>query len=128
MTELSVVIQGSLFQSVHDAYENTKPGEWTFMIIQSWSSERDPKSLTGSNILDDMKARGKLFGEPFNAIFQSIPEDTYCWHNRLSYWITEPWDNHNGTMTLVGDAAHPMTFRMSPTPRFHYVWLWLTIR
>ena len=25
---------------------------------------------------------------------------------------TEPcWDNYNGTVTVIGDAAHPMTFR-----------------
>ena len=103
---------------VHDAYDDQKPGEWTFMIIQSWISERDPGNLTGAKILEDMKARGTLYSEPFATIYQSIPDSTLCWHNRLSYWVTEPWENHDGTVTLVGDAAHPMTFRSSSTT-FH---------
>ena len=85
------------------------------MILQSWISEHDLTNLKGSKILEDMKERGKLYGEPFNEIFQSIPEDTRCWHGRLSYWPMEAWDNHNGKVTLVGDAAHPMTYRASST-------------
>lgn len=102
---------------VHDAYEGTKPGDWTFMIILSWiSKEGDNRveSLQGPGILEDIKRRTASFSEPFKTFFQSIPEGTKCWHNRLSYWIPEPWDNRNGTVTLVGDAAHPMTFRMFP--------------
>jgi hypothetical protein len=83
------------------------------MILQSWASDQDLPDLKGPKILEDLKERGKLYGEPFNELFQSIPEDTRCWHGRLSYWPTEAWDNHNGTVTLVGDAAHPMTFRKS---------------
>jgi hypothetical protein len=85
------------------------------MIMQSWASERDPPSLKGLEIVEDMKERGRLYAEPFNAILQSIPEDSRSWHSRLSYWPTEAWDNHNGTVTLIGDAAHPMTFRTSST-------------
>ncbi|KAK6435283.1 hypothetical protein LTR95_008529 [Oleoguttula sp. CCFEE 5521] len=33
-----------------------------------------------------------------------IPSD------RVSVWIPEPWDNYDGRTTLVGDAAHAMTF------------------
>ncbi|KKY17442.1 putative monooxygenase fad-binding protein [Phaeomoniella chlamydospora] len=97
---------------VHDAFEGTKPGDWTFMIIQSWIPKQpyDPSSLTGEDILKDMKERAKHYAEPFNSIFQSIPKDTRCWHNQLSHWLPRPWDNRNGTVTLVGDAAHPMTF------------------
>lgn len=96
---------------VHEGYDDLKPGEWTFMMLQSWISEHDLPDLKGPKILEDFKDRAKLYGEPFNTILRSIPEDTRCWHNRLSYWPTETWDNRNGTVTLVGDAAHPMTYR-----------------
>ncbi|RYP90112.1 hypothetical protein DL770_003734 [Monosporascus sp. CRB-9-2] len=99
---------------VHDKYGDSRPGDWTFMIIFSWIPKEEddyrPGSLQGPAILADMKRRARDFAEPFNMIFQAIPEGTRCWHNRLSYWIPEPWDNRNGTVTLVGDAAHPMTF------------------
>jgi hypothetical protein len=83
------------------------------MILLSWPSDRDLPDLTGRRILEDMKERARLYGAPFDAIFKSIPDDTRCWHGRLSYWPTEAWDNRNGSITLVGDAAHPMTFRTS---------------
>jgi hypothetical protein len=85
------------------------------MIMQTWASEHDLPGVKGPKIVEVMKERGRLYAEPFNAIFQSIPEDSGAWHNRLSYWPTEAWDNHNGTVTLIGDAAHPMTFRTSST-------------
>jgi hypothetical protein len=85
------------------------------MILLSWASEHDLPSAKGPKVVEDIKERGRLYAEPFNAIFQSVPEDSGSWHNRLSYWPTEAWDNHNGTVTLIGDAAHPMTFRTSST-------------
>ncbi|RYP19110.1 hypothetical protein DL765_003526 [Monosporascus sp. GIB2] len=99
---------------VHDKYGDSQPGDWHFLIGFSWISKEDDdyrtESLQGPAILADMKRRARVFTEPFNTMLQSIPEGTRCWHNRLSYWIPEPWDNRNGTVTLVGDAAHPMTF------------------
>lgn len=80
------------------------------MLMQSWMQE-EPIHLKGPDILKDMKARAEEFPEPYNSIFQAIPEGTKAWHNRLTYWPTQPWDNRNGRVTLAGDAAHPMTFR-----------------
>src|SRR5438552_11379856 len=96
----------------HDCGDELKPEDWTFMLIQSWFSEGET-NLSGSVIVQDMKERAKLLAEPFCSIFQNIPEDTKAWHSRLSYWPTQSWDNHNATVTLAGDAAHPMTFRAS---------------
>ena len=104
-----------LIVPVHDAYSDSKPGDWTFMMIQSWKPEDpnyDPSSLQGDDrILADMKRRAKEFGPNFDFLTQSIPAGTQCWHNRLSSWTPEQWDNRNGTVTLGGDAAHSLTFR-----------------
>lgn len=85
------------------------------MMIMSWipsDPNYTPSSLQGSaNILADLKRRAEDFSDDIKFLWQSIPEDTQCWHNRLSSWTPEPWDNRNGTVTLAGDAAHPMTFR-----------------
>jgi hypothetical protein len=104
--------------SVHDGYGDSKPGDWTFMILMSWipsDPNYDTASLQGDKILADMKARTQIFSEKFRELWEAIPEDTRCWHNRLSYWLppAEGWDSKNGTITLVGDAAHPMTYRKS---------------
>jgi len=85
------------------------------MFILSWISEV-PTGLSGSEILKDLKERAEPFAEPFRSIFQSIPDGTTAWHNRLSLWPTQPWDNRSGTFTLAGDAAHPMTFRAYHLP------------
>lgn len=112
--------RAELTSPVHDACGDSKPGEWEFMIAMSWipsDPNYDPSKLKGDKILADMKQRATVFGENFNFMLQSIPEGTQCWHNRLSQWNPEPWDNLNGTVTLGGDAAHSMTFRKQPSMR-----------
>ena len=102
---------------VHNAYGDSKPGDWTFMMISSWipdDSGYDTATLQGNEILPDLKQRAKVFGKGIDYMWEAIPDDTRCWHNQLSYWVPEPWDNHGGTITLIGDAAHAMTFRMFP--------------
>ncbi|CRG85571.1 hypothetical protein PISL3812_02618 [Talaromyces islandicus] len=92
---------------IHDEAAQSK--DCTFMIILSWISESDT-GLSGTAIAADLKERANTFGEPFRTVLQSIPSETTFWHNRLSSWPTQPWNSHNGTVTLAGDAAHPMTF------------------
>lgn len=98
---------------VHDC-SDPDPAQWTWMLMQTWLSD-EPTSLKGDDILPAMRERGKCFSYPFNEAFATIPDGTLAWHNRLSYWPTKPWDNRGGLVTLVGDAAHPMTFRKSPS-------------
>ena len=49
--------------------------------------------------------------EPFRSAYGSMPADAPIWFERLANWPTMAWDNRSGTVTLVGDAAHPMNFR-----------------
>lgn len=104
----------NLTLAVHNETEN--PTENEFLVLMSWISEQDT-GLAGDAILDDLKQKASNFAQPFLSVFESLPVDTKVWHSRLSYWETRPWDNRNGTLTLVGDAAHPMTFRM---PHYYY--------
>jgi hypothetical protein len=91
--------------------ENGPPADWQFMIAMSWISASDEGRPSRDSVINDLKQRAKAFGEPFCSILQSVPADAGAWHNHLSFWPTQPWDDRNGTVTLVGDAAHPMTFR-----------------
>jgi 2-polyprenyl-6-methoxyphenol hydroxylase-like FAD-dependent oxidoreductase len=97
---------------VHSDAENLADCEWMFLL--SWISESET-GLSGDKILEDLKERASVFADPFKKAMQSITPDTRMYNNRLSYWPTQPWDSHNGTVTLAGDAAHPMTFREYPT-------------
>ncbi|KAK7990523.1 hypothetical protein PG990_014803 [Apiospora arundinis] len=96
------------FYSVHDATSDD-PAQWTWLLTQSWRSS-ESSHLQGPAIVTDMKERASLFASPFREAFQAIPEGAPSWHNRLSNWPTKPWDNRGGKITLIGDAAHPMTF------------------
>jgi 2-polyprenyl-6-methoxyphenol hydroxylase-like FAD-dependent oxidoreductase len=86
------------------------------MMMQTWRSDADT-GLTGQGKealkLEKWHEIGRDFGSPFKEIFETIEPSSPIWHNRLGYWPTKPWDS-NGLVTLVGDAAHPMTFRKLP--------------
>ncbi|KAK4225932.1 hypothetical protein QBC38DRAFT_510730 [Podospora fimiseda] len=94
---------------VHDR----TPEKCTYMILVSWKSKDDTglSKARSEAILSDLKARAnKSLTSPFRDAIESIPNGTQAWHARLSYWPTQPWDNHSSLITLAGDAAHPMTF------------------
>lgn len=57
-----------------------------------------------------MNQRAQLFAEPLRSIWSSIPNDAPAFYGQLNFWITDKWDNRDGTITLAGDSAHAMTF------------------
>jgi 2-polyprenyl-6-methoxyphenol hydroxylase-like FAD-dependent oxidoreductase len=88
------------------------------MMMQTWRSDGDTGLIGhGKEALKLGKwyEIGQDFGPPFKEIFETIEPSSPIWHNRLGYWPTKPWDS-KGLVTLVGDAAHPMTFRKRPYP------------
>jgi hypothetical protein len=58
-----------------------------------------------------MQELSKDWAPLFKDLVFSIPEDTDLREIVLADWPPErgAWDNHNGTVSLVGDAAHAMT-------------------
>lgn len=80
-----------------------------FQLQTTWEKKEgeDPTSLKL------LKEKAETFCEPFRSANLWVPEGTTVTSNNLSYWIPVHWDNRNGRITLVGDAAHPMTFRQS---------------
>ncbi|PQE03107.1 fad binding domain-containing protein [Rutstroemia sp. NJR-2017a BVV2] len=97
-----------VWASIHDS-TSEDPAQWTWMLMQTWRSP-ESTNLQGTAILAEMKEKGKDFASPFREVFAGIPEGASVWHSRLSYWPTKKWNNRGGKITLVGDAAHPMTF------------------
>lgn len=55
--------------------------------------------------------KSETLTEPFRSALLSLPDDAVIWCERLSQWPTVEWDNKQGSVTLAGDAAHPMTYR-----------------
>ena len=83
------------------------PGSWVFHLAMAWLGEPD-HSLDYKQRLAMIKERAEELGEPARSAFTWIPPDTPVHKADISYWITQPWDNRGGRITLVGDAAHPM--------------------
>ncbi|KAK3305898.1 uncharacterized protein B0T15DRAFT_213945 [Chaetomium strumarium] len=93
------------------------PAEWVFMIILTWPVDDAEtqaaltKDSTSHRLLERARERTKGLVYPFDTMVRNIPEDTRAWYSkRMTYWPTKPWDNRGGRVTLVGDAAHAMTF------------------
>ena len=102
---------------------NTRPEEqrdtYECQIILSWpfrngfKDQEEPLEVPveGSKRVALMKSLVEGWAEPFRECVMSIPDDTEVKTIRLEDWVpkTGAWDNHNGRVTLVGDAAHAMT-------------------
>ena len=104
--------------TVLDVEDPEKPETWTFQLMTSWprtEGDEDPRTRSNASLLADVKAKTSRFADPIRSANQWIPDGTKVNMNRVTYWQPIPWDNCGGTVTLAGDAAHPMTFRKTQT-------------
>ncbi|RSL78963.1 hypothetical protein CEP51_007757 [Fusarium floridanum] len=96
------------FQSISNMPDGPDhPESWIFHMAMAWMGDSNHK-LTYPERLALLKERAAGMGEPARSAFLWLPEDTEVHKADISYWITKPWNNHGGRMTLIGDAAHPM--------------------
>lgn len=102
------VQQANVFPQVSNMPDgNDHPESWIFHMAMAWLGDSDNK-LSYPERLALIKARAQKIGEPARSAFMWLPDDTEVHKADISYWVTKPWDNHQGRMTLIGDAAHPM--------------------
>lgn len=110
------------FFGLQDAPEVDKPEDWTFFFYISWNSsieqqDKERKTFGNKERLAQIKEKSKGYCEPWKSAFEWVPEDQAAWNFDLSVWdpslAEHKWDNKNGRVTLVGDTAHPMTYRKS---------------
>lgn len=107
-----------------DAAEAERPETWTFAFYISWQTtvdEQDAESaLMGPRErLRQAKEKSRCFAEPIRSAYEWMPDDldTVYFTPNANWDPSLPehrWDNHAGLVTLVGDAAHPMTYRTCP--------------
>jgi 2-polyprenyl-6-methoxyphenol hydroxylase-like FAD-dependent oxidoreductase len=104
------VYKYSIVQNVIDPHD---PKTWTFQILVMWKPDRN--QTESADVVEDnaaklttMRMKCSDLAEPFRSAVQEIPDGTKIWCDKIHYWLPEPWDNHHGRVTLVGDAAHPM--------------------
>ncbi|KAK0611949.1 hypothetical protein B0T14DRAFT_571795 [Immersiella caudata] len=92
------------------SYSSPNPEDWTFVVLLTWHADEETGLKTDKEILDDMRSRVQHLAYPFKESVTAIPRGTKCWHAKLTYWPTKPWNRRGGRVTLVGDAARAMTF------------------
>lgn len=65
---------------------------------------------TNTERLAFMKRLAAPWTEPFNSIVQDIPNGAEVIAVKVEDWVPEQGDvQGNGRVTMIGDAAHPMT-------------------
>jgi 2-polyprenyl-6-methoxyphenol hydroxylase-like FAD-dependent oxidoreductase len=80
-------------------------------LNMSWlvKSEDDEVPATARERVAKMKTMAQPFEKRLKKAIEDIPDDAEVLEIKLQDWPTKKWDNRNGTVTLVGDAAHAMT-------------------
>ncbi|KAK3299887.1 uncharacterized protein B0H64DRAFT_421345 [Chaetomium fimeti] len=80
----------------------------------SWLSEGPEDVVPRTNAarlarIKHMAAKDTGFHITLRKVIDDIPDDTQVSIVRLADWPTTSWDGFGGRVTLLGDAAHPMT-------------------
>ncbi|KAI4119072.1 MAG: hypothetical protein LQ345_000947 [Seirophora villosa] len=98
------------FMAIHDIPDPSKPETWKWMYSLTWPDKDSSTPAGPEAIRQNWVVRAEKLAEPLRSAYLAIASTATIWCDRLAEWPTEPWDNRNGRVTLVGDAAHPMTY------------------
>lgn len=83
--------------------------EAQLMLSWIYNSPSDEVPSTNSERLALMKQISQNFEERLYNAIQAIPETTVVSEIKVQDWPPRVWDNLDGRITLIGDAAHAMT-------------------
>lgn len=110
------------YLGLHSAPDPNDPENWIMNHYISWhctlAEQEKVKDWSNEMRLEHLKGLADKFADPFRSAFAWLKDDQPVWYSPLTQWDPSlpqhQWDNHDGRVTLAGDAAHPMTFRMLP--------------
>ena len=99
-------------------------GSWTCQVIVSWPYRPGffgnpiPTDVPRTNVerLAFMRRLAAPWTEPFRSIVYDITNDTEAKAVVLEDWVPQQGVQENGRITMIGDAAHPMTMCTSDMP------------
>ncbi|KAL7924751.1 FAD/NAD(P)-binding domain-containing protein [Trichoderma austrokoningii] len=88
----------------------TADEHYRVQIMTSWLAKDDDETIpeSTSERIAMIKRLATGFHPDLYNIVQSIPETSPTLHLVLQDWPCRDWDNHDGRVTLAGDAAHAM--------------------
>lgn len=82
-----------------------KPETWVFYILATWRLDNKSDRPSGKR-LDELRSRMTEWFDLYKKVVENVPDDVEIKPDQLRIWKTKQWDNHQGRVTLVGDAAH----------------------
>ncbi|KAJ5131628.1 hypothetical protein N7448_005786 [Penicillium atrosanguineum] len=90
---------------------DTDTERYRAQICMSWPAKgpEDEVANTNEARLANMKRRAQGFVPFLQEAVDRIPEGTPVTEVKLADWECPSWNNHEGRITLAGDAAHAMT-------------------
>ncbi|KAK8922885.1 putative FAD-dependent monooxygenase [Metarhizium anisopliae] len=91
--------------------KGTDDERYRVQIITSWmvKSEKDEVPPSDAERVAEMKRRAAGFHPLLRQAVEQIPESAPALEITIQDWPCFDWDNRDGRVTLVGDAAHAMT-------------------
>lgn len=80
-------------------------------LMMSWvyRTAEDEVPPTNAERVAKMKSMAQNFEHRLHRAVSDIPDDANILEIKLRDWPPQKWDNLNGRVTLIGDAAHAMT-------------------
>jgi 2-polyprenyl-6-methoxyphenol hydroxylase-like FAD-dependent oxidoreductase len=107
------------FFGLHDVPDPERPESWTFFFYISWysplSEQEETSNWSNAQRLQQAKNFSKQFTDPWKSAYECLPDDQEVWYMSLTDFDpgeeAHKWDNHDGRVTLAGDAAHAMTYQ-----------------
>ena len=108
------------FLSVLDATQAEYPETWIFSFYVGYlcSIEEQNRKATPRERLQEAKRMVKenVIGDPLKSVYEWVGDDAESvYYTKVANWDPSlpehKWENHEGHVTLAGDACHPMTFR-----------------
>ena len=113
-TDYGIHPKGFFFlMSIQNVGVPADPSTWSFQLLTSWRSSLRPlanEENTSEGRLKILKELTADLAEPRKSAMAWVPEGTHIPRDRLAIWSPVPWDHRGGRVTLVGDAAHAMTY------------------
>ena len=104
--------------SVHDAEDSDHPENWTFFHYISYGAPPEHHEWDDEKLIQYQKQIATSFADPIKSIYEWMDErspSSSAWFTRIQNWDPSlpehAWTNHEGRVTLAGDAAHPMSFQ-----------------
>ena len=95
--------------AVLEVEDPDKPEEWKFQNVTSWKGRPSIEDLKDpQDRVKHLKRIAAEYADPWRTAGTAISDDAVLPVDRCTYWMPKDWDNRGGTITLAGDAAHPM--------------------